>query len=403
MDRFVTRISRNNYSQIQSWEMTPAEMIQFLEEGTLYRTFADVLRTACREQREAGINGQRQGKTDVRDEFEEESDSELTQRLATGLSSLTGQEYSATARKVRNWMNGIGAPQSREQLFQICFVLGLSEAQADRLIASASECGIHYRNPKELVYAFALRNGLSYEEAVKLWEEVEPVYTEETKRENSHHGGETQRVYTRQIRMDFDSVRAEEELMDFFREKGRWLGEIHETAYKKFVELLDELQQPEKGAERYPLEKVVEEYIRMHVPSTRQTKDMSYLQRVIKKNWPAESEIVKMKNRKMDVSRKVLLLLFLITEDFEFSSEPEAFGDESEDDLYYEDILEEDPAERLEIRLNKINLFLGNYGMNLLDPGSPFDCLVLYALRAQYDDAINENMKGTLEVLFGEE
>ncbi|MCD8327416.1 MAG: hypothetical protein LUC90_12315, partial [Lachnospiraceae bacterium] len=78
-------------------------------------------------------------------------------------------------------------------------------------------------------------------------------------------------------------------------------------------------------------------------------------------------------------------------------------GGESEDDLYYEYLFEADPTELLEIRLNKINLFLENYGMNLLDPGNPFDCLVLYALRAQYDDAINDKMKGALEILFSSE
>ncbi|MCD8327417.1 MAG: hypothetical protein LUC90_12320, partial [Lachnospiraceae bacterium] len=324
MDEFVTKISRNNYSQIRSREMTPTEIIQFLEDGALYRTFVDVLRAACKEQREADMDGRQ---PDAGYASVEESDSELTQRLARGLSELTGKEYASTLRKVRNWMNGSGTPQNREQLFQICFVLGLSEGQSDRLIAGASDYGIHYRNPKELVYAFALRTGLTYGEAVKLWEKAEPIYLEEVKRaerEDSVHKGESELVYTRQLRRDFGDVRTVDDLVNFFHEKGRWLGEIHESAYRKFMEMLNTLVKPEEGAKEYTLKKVMKTYLRMQVPYTKQTRNMSYLRRVIKKNWPSESEIDGMKNHRIDISRKTLLLLFLITEDFEFSSAPEA-------------------------------------------------------------------------------
>ena len=57
--------------------------------------------------------------------------------------------------------------------------------------------------------------------------------------------------------------------------------------------------------------------------------------------------------------------------------------------------------ERLEARLKQLNLFLGEYGMNWLDPGNPFDCLVLYALRAQYgDEVISEKFSAALKILF---
>ena len=158
------------------------------------------------------------------------------------------------------------------------------------------------------------------------------------------------------------------------------------------MELLGRLQKPVEDEEKYSMAKVVEEYFQMHVPRTRKSGDFSYLQKVIKKNWPLESELTKMRKKKMDVSRKVMLLLFLITEDYE--------QDLDEDD-YYDDLIEEDSLERLETRLNKIDLFLENYGMELLDPGNAFDCLVLYALRAQEPDrGASDVVQAALGVLF---
>lgn len=59
-------------------------------------------------------------------------------------------------------------PQNREVLFQVSFALGLDETGASRLLGAAAETGIHYRNPEELAYAFALRTGASYEKALEL-------------------------------------------------------------------------------------------------------------------------------------------------------------------------------------------------------------------------------------------
>ena len=91
----------------------------------------------------------------------------------------------------------------------------------------------------------------------------------------------------------------------------------------------------------------------------------------------------------------------MITEDFLYS-----------EDLQYSDqidkntamfLFEEDdsPRDQLEIALSKVNLFLETYGMNQLDPGNPFDCLVVYALAAEYDtEFLSDKFSAALEVLF---
>ncbi len=362
MDKYNTQISKNNYAKIKGQDMTPEEIIGFLEEGALFRKFKNVLETAY------------PGK-------------DLPYKLARGLSEITGVGYPNVLHKVNNWLKKDCGPKNREDLFQICFVLGLSEEDSNRLLASSSESGIHYRAPRELIYAFALRTGQDYETALRLEKELKPIYDETMKKAE-----EGRTLYTKQLREEFADVRTEAALRSFFQEHGSSLGAIHATAYKKFIELLGKLQQPSEDEEKYPMVRVVDEYFQMHVPKTRKSGDFSYLQKVIKKNWPSESKLTKMKNQKIDVSRKAMLLLFLITEDYE--------QDPAEDDDY-DDLMEEDSMERLETRLNKIDIFLGNYGMELLDPGNPFDCLVLYALRAQEPEGTaSDAVKSALKILF---
>ena len=108
-----------------------------------------------------------------------------------------------------------------------------------------------------------------------------------------------------------------------------------------------------------------------------------------------------MKSRKIDVSRKALLLLFLITEDFLFSEDLQ-YSDRSDEDEAFFLLEEEDsPRDQLEIALKKVNLFLETYGMNQLDPGNPFDCLSLYAMAAEYGtEFLSDKFSAALEVLF---
>lgn len=353
-------------------DMSATDIIEFLENGALYRTFSDLLSLAY-------------------------PYSDLYEKLVKGLTVSGSLDQDSVSRKVRNWINGNNAPKNREQLFQICFILELGEEKANRLISSSSETGIHYRNPREIVYAFCLRTGKTYEYAQELYSRMIKIYNEENEKNRQTVSEDAEIRYTKQIRDEFMLVETEEDLEVFFRSFSCDLGVIHETAYKKFIQLLNYLQKPGQDEEFYPIEKIVEQYLRMHIPNTKKIKNFSYLQKAIKRNWPTRKELLSMKNRKCDVSRKAMLLLFLVTEDFMVSEE----ADGSEYD--YEDLIDDDPEVRLEVRISRINLFLNLYGMNLLDPGNPFDCLTLYGLRAAYgDSAISEKMERALEVLFGE-
>ncbi len=368
--RNLTVISKHNMEFLKGEEKTAAEMVEFLNQGAMYRSFEQVLKEVYQEQ-------------------------DLKIRLESGMADLTGDSRESIVRKVSNWIKGKNIPKNRETLFQICFVLGLDESRANLILGTASETGIHYRKPKEVVYAFGLRTGLSYQETVKLYRRVEENFFSETdkKEKQTKDGG---MVYTRMVKDAFSQIEEEEELMDFFEEHGADMGKMHETAYKKFMELLNALQRPgdEDGQEeKYSMKEVVEQYIRMNVPEKKKLSDYTLLQKLVKRYWPGETAIVYMQNRKEDISRKAMILLYLATEEF----------DQCEDEeLYYFEDAEEDADTVLETRLEKMNLFLDSYGMNGLDPGNPFDFLVLYAMRTQEGDFASDRMSEALAVLFSE-
>lgn len=429
---YTTKISKNNLEHIKNRNLSPSEIIDFLENGAIYRSFPDVLRSVY-------------------------PGEDLAQILREGLASqseqpFTPKEADSLRKTISNWMKGVSTPQSREQLFRICFALSLDEYQASRVLASASETGIHYRNPKELVYAFALRTGLRYPEAVALnremeaiyqpvvqaaeeerlkkWQKKEKIYHEKRleaqrqQQKNAKRGGwsepylgpmgegEEPNFLTQQVAHRFEQVTDREGLRQFFLDASADLGFIHESAYEKFWHLLMLLQEPDDpiasdpdaalaDPEVYSLERIAHTYFRMNVPTGKKTSGYDYLQKAIKKNWPGSSELQKMKSRKIDVSRKALLLLFLITEDFLYSEDLQYSDRADEDDVLFLPEEEDSPRDQLEVALKKANLFLETYGMNQLDPGNPFDCLILYAMAAEYGtEFLSDKFSAALEVLF---
>ena len=429
-EREYTYISSNNLTGIKSQALSPEELINFMENGFICRTFKDTITQFY-----------------IEYENKKQEKGEVKRFLSARLSDMTKISYDNMSRNVRNWMNGINIPQ-REQLFQMCFALELDESRASQLLASISDTGIHYRNPEELVYAFGLRQKMSYGETVQLKNEIMEKYYQNKKDALSSEKNREAKIYTRQIQRKFlDEVHTVEDLKQFFEENSGVFGKIHEAAYDEFMRMLKLLQNPETDFEAYwmqylkentgyseeerqkeverikqdlkkkSVEEIIEEYLRMYVPKNTSRKktgegkrNYTYLQRVIKKNWPSESIISKMKTKEMDVSRKVLLLLFLLTEEFEVSDlinreqEDDIFSDLDEGDEYLSDMGEmEDANDRMERRIVQLNLFLEAYGMNQLDPGSAFDCFVLYALKASYDgdeDNMGERFKSVLKLLF---
>lgn len=299
-----------------------------------------------------------------------------------------GKDREKTARKVRNWMHDRNLPKNREEVFKICFALNLDEEQAEKILGMTAESGIHYRDPGELIYAFCLRGGIGYIQAVSMKEEFcREIFPEGFPIKETAGQDDRQLHLTGYVRQRFQRVTTEDELRSFLESSKERFGRYHNTAYRKFRRMLDCLIRPENFEsglpedQSYSIRKVVEEYLRMGIPYERRLGGYTRIQREIKQHWPSAKSIYEMCARKTDVDRKTLLLLYLATE--------------GENELQTEEMRTMDEHHR------RIDLMLSECGMPRLNMQSPFDYLVIQAIRgADEEDFIGLKMERMIRRIF---
>ena len=181
-DGFTIRAA-NEYNSIRSGKMTPEMAAEYLkEEQIVLRSFSDTLR-------------------------EMHPTADIQKQLVEEFINHAGANPDSVNRKVRNWLSGQNIPTSREDIFHIAFALGLSESQTDILLGMCTDCGIHYREGRDVIYAWFLRTGRSYGEAKEFFETLPPVpdMKEALKAENDLH-------LTRELQAAFQRIPSTEEL-----------------------------------------------------------------------------------------------------------------------------------------------------------------------------------------------
>lgn len=299
---------------------------------------------------------------------------------------------SQISRKVRNWIHNRNLPGNREELFKICFALRLNVTQAEYILGITADNGIHYRNPRELIYAFALRSEMDYPEAAqlvcKLWKDPLPSGTLEYRRQmKSTSATEKCGKMTASIRNEFKQVTSEAELAKFLLDYRQNFGIHHNTAYRKFMKMLNYLLFPQYNLadlppeKVYSVERVVREYIRMGIPYDKQSKGYTKLQKMVKRHWPTAKTIHEMCSRKTDVDRKTLMLLYLATEGMAVNC---GTGKRVLMEHY-----------------RRVNLMLAECGMSGINLHSPFDYMVMQAINKENeDDFMSYRMEWMLNRLY---
>lgn len=314
--------------------------------------------------------------------------------------SPEGTVQDSVDRKVRMWMKDSMQIISKSSAIHVSFALGLSVDDANAFLQRACGEGFHGRDPEELIFLYALKQGLRYPEALSLQTQMKaavPLTREESGEES---------LLTNIILQGLDSLESVADLEAFLREYQGRLGSFHNTAYEMFkgyLSLLTDAKmdygQDEEG--HLSVREVTDVYLHEKlIPRIRQSARknpeagnlvLSALQRNIKQNWPDETTLSKMLNRKADVSRKVLILLFLATDgglDDEYEYEYEEEEEEEEDafaDAY-----------------SRMNGMLVSCGFAPLDPRCAFDWMVLYCMCVDADDSllIDGRIHSFLEEIF---
>lgn len=352
----LTEISARQFDFVTRENLTPREAVAFLRSGMQLRTFRDILLQVC---------------------GTEDREKQLIQGL---LEQDDTQQPDSVRKKVRNWMNGKSLPTEREDVFRVCFALKLDLAAAERMLILLTQQGIHYRNIREMVYAYCLRYGMNYCHAFSLAQQLD---------KGKESGNSKKEPVTHMLRQEFQSVKAEEDLFSFILRNRENLGTTHNTAYSYFCRMLDLLTgETLDGEGQYSMEYVADNYLRLNVPNEKNTSRYSDIQKMVKRYWPGSRSIKAMKSRGEDVNRKTLLLLYLVTG---------GVWDGEYDELD-EDYIQ--PREYMEEHCRRMNEMLTQCGMGMIDPRNVFDYLVLFCLRPEDDQFMSDRMAALAAEIF---
>lgn len=333
----------------------------------------------------------------------------------------------------------------RDYCVEMCFIFGLDPDEADLLMTMLNDEGFHWRNPEDIIYLFALDNRLTYPEALSMIENMKGVYNDV-----SAEGREESGTRTEVVKREVKGIQDEEGLAAYFRESSQKLGSIRNTAYEEFVSMMETLKNPnvayiedEKEANRRAQERMkdvvwapVKSKEEIEAEKRREEKELDqkeivtrYMYRniipvkerkkrksgekvkyerakhnqqesvihVIGESWPNDSTISSMMTRSESVSRKVIILLALAT-DFNETYDDGLYGEPGVDSaMFSEDV---SAAEQFEKSVSAIDDMLVRCGFGKLDPRSPFDWMVLYALGAGDALDIDRQIVGVLGQLF---
>lgn len=295
------------------------------------------------------------------------------------------------SRKVRMWIGGNIQSISKQGAIQLSFVLGLSLEKANQFLYRTCGEGFHWRDPEELVFLYALKENMTYLQALNLRDDMakKGLLTSE----NS-----CTEAFTGFVRQNVEQISDTEELEDYLRQSQGQLGKFHNTAYTFFRGYLNLLCAPEiddllDSEKEISVREVTATYLHEAIisrfkkaaksqPET-EKQILSTLQRDIQQNWPDEISLSRMLHRKADVTRKALILLFLATD-----------GSTASDD----DLPEED--EDFESRYARINTVLCDCGFAPLDSRSPFDWMIIYCMCIEDAMFIDTELEDFLSSIF---
>lgn len=380
MENNMTVLSLKMYEKAVSSNLTVSEAVQMLRDCTDLRSLSEKL--AC---------------------FAKGS--ELKKVLTEGLAENHPEaNYEAINRKVRNWLADRQDSIRKTDAIELCFILKLTLEQSNEFVAMISQESFHWRHPDEIPYIFALANNMTYLQAVDLHKRVKAEMSTDTDKLIDEN------TFTDVVRNEIANIRTEQELIEYISTRKHKLCEMHNTAYNLFCEMMDVLESPvsesqdEDGylpeIEKYSVGRIVKEYMhREYIPESFESKRKvlySALQRNIAQNWPSETALSRMKNRRSDVTRKVLILLFLATYDVDDISVDEDDGDIIEWDTEYK----KNKDEVFRQFYDNMNNMLERCGFCRLDVRSAFDWVVVYCMCVEDIWDLDGRMSEFLQCLF---
>lgn len=358
-----TQASKIEYDTISSGILTPAMAAEYLLDGKIkMRTFSELLSSM-------------------------RPDEDIQKLLVAAFTrDDPSANHDAVRRRINNWVSDRNIPTNREDIFHIGFALGLNEGQINQLLGFATDAGVHYRDGRDIVYAWYLRHNGTWQQAHAMFESLPPI-PNLTQLPPEHSPN-----VTHELHMATQNIQTAAELRAFYIANITQFGILHLKSYNYFDKYMSLLMRPMTSADspepNYSIETIVELYMSMHMPSGRDRSVYSTVQKLIKSNWPNTTMLKNIMTHKQDVPRKLLLFLYVITEN---TTEEDGYNELDEDYVTMQD--------RLEDHICTLNAILGDCGLPQMDPRNVYDWLVLYSLTAP-ELSMSEQMEKVIEIVY---
>lgn len=179
-------------------------------------------------------------------EFHNDTGKELLANLRKEKPEIYKNYTENQQRRYRNWQNGKNTPY-RENLIELCFDYQITELdKINNLLWAFDYEALHLRDVYDLVYYFALRNGISYDEAAEKAAEQKKKFEKEFGKESGESRRTSTGLYTRIVLENINVANSWQDLEDYIEENKSKLGRIKITAYKKAKQFINELNNEDK-------------------------------------------------------------------------------------------------------------------------------------------------------------
>ena len=397
----LTQGSMIEYENILYGNMSPKMAADYLREGRIsVRSFSDTLKYMY-------------------------PHDDLLQRLkAFYRENLPMERSDSVNRKIQNWLKERNHPTNREDYFRIAFALDLTEPQLNFLLGLCTDYAIQYRDEREILLTWFLRNGYRYDEALRFLDTLplpghrfdassavkpadSPIFAAiyenlSQERRDAVHIKTNERLVqgytevsriTHEIRNDFQMARDLEDLRSCYLRNLDRFGQMHLRSYYYLLQYLKQLVHPSsfpgESETDYSIETVMKTYLTLHMPTGRSLDKYSLVQKLIKHNWPNLTYLRRILVQAEDVPRKLLMLLYVVTENNGIRNEY------SELDEEYVSL-----EERVEDHWWTMNALLTECGMATLDLRNAFDWLILYAVSSDGEESMSSRLEGVIEELY---
>lgn len=269
---------------------------------------------------------------------------------------------------LKSWFSGGPRPKkgetSRNAMFALAFALNLSpEDTADLFHKVYLDRAFDFRNEKELIYYYCLRNGRSWQDAQELISHLEEF--------SADTGDAT--VYTSAIKASADTFLSDEELLMYLSRQRHNFEQNNVTARETLEQLIarakvfakEEACRPEydgqyRGSNRDSINFMYEVITGFPVSNHHGTTTIfknAQLPREIKNRFP-EAGMFSKKSPTYEELRKMIIMLFSY--------------------CYWYQVKKREYPPDLDNYIAEANVFLFNSGLPLLYYGNPFDWMFMY-------------------------